>query len=218
MFTFHLQFVALKMYEMKWIVSTGAEMGIQNENQPQPSVTALGFKSPRLKVSVTYPVVLIMQAISQLLGQISGVSSLHQNKEKSLYQYTSANSFEVQSNMCWPQCFRFLSGGTLKNPSIFSCSWKLRDTSQTYFLCLSEPFANTHGLWKGAAVCDLTCPCVHWFRWRTFWATVVNCDLINAKNSTVIKLGTCVMSVVNKILCYCVYCIVLGVSIIFQWN
>jgi hypothetical protein len=99
-YTFHLQFVALKMYEMKWIISAGAEMGIQNENQPQPSVTTLGFTSPRLKVSVTYPVVLIMQAVSKLLGRISGVSSMHQNKEKSLYQYTSANSFEVQSNTC----------------------------------------------------------------------------------------------------------------------
>jgi len=54
---------------MKWIISAGAEMGIQNENQPQPSVTTLGFKSPRLKVSVTYPLVLIMQAISKLLDR-----------------------------------------------------------------------------------------------------------------------------------------------------
>jgi len=75
---------------MKWIISAGAEISIQNENQPQPSVTTLGFKSPRLKVSVTCPDVLIMQAISKLLGQISGVSSIHQNKEKSSYQNMSA--------------------------------------------------------------------------------------------------------------------------------
>jgi hypothetical protein len=46
-------------------------------------LTTIGFKSPRLRVSVTYPVVLIVQAISKLLGQISGVSSMHQKKEKS---------------------------------------------------------------------------------------------------------------------------------------
>jgi hypothetical protein len=85
---------------MKWIISAGAEMGIQNGNQPQPSVTTLGFKSPRLKVSVTYPVVLIMQSVSKVLGQISGVSFMHQNREKSLFQCTSTKSFEVQSNTC----------------------------------------------------------------------------------------------------------------------
>jgi len=40
-------------------------------------------------------------------------------------------------------------------------------------------------------------------RWRTFSAFSVNCDLINIKNSTVIKLGKCivnVLSVVSRIL------------------
>ena len=46
----------------------------------------------------------------------------------------------------------------------------------------------------------------------------VNCVLIKAKNLTVIKLGICVMSIVSKILCYCVciYCVVLEVNTIFQ--
>jgi hypothetical protein len=31
------------------------------------------------------------------------------------------------------------------------------------------------------------------FRWRTFWAFIVNYNLINNKHSTVIKMGTCIV-------------------------
>jgi len=37
----------------------------------------------------------------------------------------------------------------------------------------------------------------HWFRWRTFWTFVVNCDLINNNSLTFITLGTCIVSVVQ---------------------
>jgi len=40
---------------------------------------------------------------------------------------------------------------------------------------------------------DHMCPCMHWFICRTFWAFILNCDLIN-NNSTVIKLGTCILN------------------------
>ena len=67
------------------------------------------------------------------------------------------------------------------------------------FLCLSNHSQPPRDLIKGATVHDQTCPWVHWCRHRTFWAFVVNCDLINNNNSTVIKLWN-VLSVFNKIL------------------
>jgi hypothetical protein len=42
---------------------------------------------------------------------------------------------------------------------------------------------------------DQTLPSVHLFRWRTFWVSVANCDVISSGNSTVMKLGKCVMKV-----------------------
>jgi len=88
----------------------------------------------------------------------------------------------------------FYMWGDLKNPSVFSSIWKWKDSSPTHFLCLSNHTQPPRDLWKGATVHDQTFPCVHWFRWRIFWAFVVNCELINSTNWTVVKLGTCVVN------------------------
>ena len=57
-------------------------------------------------------------------------------------------------------------------------------------------------IWKDATVRDQTGPWVCRFRWRTFWAFVVKCDLINNKNSTFIGnvCRNCILSVVSKML------------------
>ena len=59
------------------------------------------------------------------------------------------------------------------------------------FICLSHNSQQPQGLCKPETVHNKVCPCMHWFRKRTFWAFAMNCDLINNKNSTVIKFGTC---------------------------
>jgi hypothetical protein len=72
----------------------------------------------------------------------------------------------------WYKSFRFLSVGKLENSSVFCSKWKWRDCSPTNFLCLSNPSQPLRDLWRGATVNGQTCPCVHWFRWRMFWAFV----------------------------------------------
>jgi hypothetical protein len=57
---------------------------------------------------------------------------------------------------------------------------------------------NPRYMWKDAAVHNEEWLWVHWLRWSSFWIFVVNRDLINNENSTVIKLGTCIVN----ILCY----------------
>lgn len=58
-----------------------------------------------------------------------------------------------------------------------------------------KPFAAAPG--KGMTVHDQTRSCVRWFRWRTFYAFIFNCESIKSQNSTVITLR---MSIIN-VLC-----------------
>jgi len=74
-----------------------------------------------------------------------------------------------------PQSFVFLSATTFKTSSVFSSNWKWRDTSPTHFWCPSNRSLPPPDLWNGATVHDQTCPCVHWFRWNTFWS--IYCEL-----------------------------------------
>ena len=63
-----------------------------------------------------------------------------------------------------------------------------------FFFMSVRPFLIAPGL---AESCDnpwQTFPCVHWFKLRVFSAFVVNCGLVNNKNTTVIKLRTCTVN------------------------
>jgi hypothetical protein len=62
-----------------------------------------------------------------------------------------------------------------------------------------KPFAIGPGPWKDVTFHDQTCLNLHSFRWRIFGAFVVFCDLINNKNSTVMKLGTCIVNVLCQL-------------------
>ena len=113
----------------------------------------------------------------------------HQTRKKK-----SANSFPgTAPTFAWPQSFVFLSLTTFKTASVFNSNWKWRDTSPTHFLYVSNHSQPPPDLWNGATAHDQTCPSVHWFRWNTFWASVVNCDLIHNANSTLIQFGTCLL-------------------------
>jgi hypothetical protein len=61
-------------------------------------------------------------------GQLLGLIFPHQ-KRKALKSLV----FKVQPETCWPQSFRFLSVGTLKTRSLFSCNLKLKDTLLMHF-------------------------------------------------------------------------------------
>jgi len=104
-------------------------------------------------------------------------------------------SLQVQT----PQFFRFLSVGTFKTPSVFSLNWKWRNTFPTRILCLSDHLQLPRDLWKGAHayIGSGGEHSEHFF---------VNCDLINHKNSTPIKLGTCIVNVLCQL--WVKYCII----------
>ena len=82
-----------------------------------------------------------------------------------------------------PRTFKLLSVTTLKPPIVISFNWKWRDTSPKRFWCLSNHSQPLQDLWKDAIGHDQTCLCVQWFRWKTFWESVVNFGLTINKNS-----------------------------------
>jgi len=98
----------------------------------------------------------------------------------------------------------FISVITLKIPSVFNCHWQWRHTSPIVFLCTCQtPSQPPQDLSYGVKIRDLTCQCVHWFIWRTFWECIVNCDLILKKLNTYYIWNVCykcIVSFVVKIL------------------
>jgi hypothetical protein len=111
-----------------------------------------------------------VQGVSKILRQISGLNSTHHNDSKISYQCLQANTLfsRYSPTMCWPE-----------SHILFTCG----DTWNSQCIQL-------HGRVHGRK-----CQRVHWFRWRTFWASVVNCYLVNSKNWTVTKLGTCTVNI-----------------------
>jgi len=138
--------------------------------------------------------VICVQSVCEILGQTSGTSFPHRKQGRKLYECMSANSVRgITPTLAGPE--DFLCVERLENRSVFSCSWKCRPISSTYFRCLSNNSHPPRNLWKGATVHDQTCPYVRWlFRWRPFWVFVVKCNLIDNKNPVVIKLGTCIVT------------------------
>ena len=108
-------------------------------------------------------------------------------EEKNSYKYFAANSAKRVETT-----FTFLSLWTLKFGSLFS------STSTTYFGCLSDIFHLPWDIRNCATVHDQKCPSVHWSKWNTFWSCVVNCDLTNNKNSTIMKLGICILKLLYQ--------------------
>ena len=66
-------------------------------------------------------------------------------------------------------------------------------------VCVSNHSQPARDLRKCATVFDQTCPCVHLFRWKTFWEFVVNCDLVNNNNSAFMKMGKGVVNVLYQL-------------------
>jgi len=92
------------------------------------------------------------------------------------------------------QIFKFVSVTTLQTFGVLISNRRWRDTSSTRFWCLSDHSQALRDFGKGATGHDQTCPCVRWFRWRTFWELVMNFSLTNNTNSIVIELGTCIIN------------------------
>ena len=74
--------------------------------------------------------------------------------------------------ICWDTHF----------PHVFRANQKWITHLTNAFLMPVQPFATAPGHLKSAGV--RTCSCVRCFRWRTFWAFVVFCDLTDSKFPT----------------------------------
>ena len=140
-----------------------------------------------------------IQGVPKILGQISRMSSSQRTRKHTC----SKIDFEVKPPRS-PELnpSTFLSGGTLK-VLLNSVAIENEETLHQLVLRPLRPIANTRDLRKCATVHDQMCPCVHWFGWKIFWEFLVNCNLVNNKNWTVIGLGMCivnVMLVLSKIL------------------
>jgi len=139
------------------------------------------------------------EAVSKILEQISRLSFPLQKKEKSLCHIHVANSIQGTAlTLVQLQSFRFLSVWTLANPRVFKPNWKWRDVLQMHFVCLSNHSQMLRNLWNCATYPDQTGPCVHWFKRKIFGAFALNCDLLDNKNTTTVKFGTCVSNVSLK--------------------
>lgn len=63
-----------------------------------------------------------------------------------------------------------------------------------------KPFASAQEPLKWCNIQNVRrCVVMHWFRWRMFPASVVNCDSINSKDWTHIQLGRCTVNVLSFI-------------------
>jgi hypothetical protein len=150
---------------------------------------------------VLYP---FIQDVSKIFRQDSKVgSSTPKQREKFVPMYVCRHISRYRPTTCWPQSHRFCLCGPLKTLSVFSGNWKRRNTSPWGFFFACQTNLNLpRDLWKCVTVHDQS-PWMHWFRRRTFWEFVVNCDLINSMNSAVLKMRTCtanVWSAVTEIL------------------
>jgi hypothetical protein len=119
--------------------------------------------------------------------ETSGVSSPHHNKNRSSYQCIYSTSFSgTADTFTWSLSCKALSIGTLKkhlvNSTEFTRCLKAKRQSTNAFVCLSNHSLQPRNVWRGATLHDKKCPCVRGFRWMTFSAFIVNCDLINNKN------------------------------------
>jgi hypothetical protein len=137
---------------------------------------------------------------SEMLGQTSWVRSSHQNKQIKVYTNRHPQTLNFRGTaptIAWSQSFRFLSLRANKNPNVCGANWNEGTVHQRIFVAC-QTIAAALGLLKESWVHGQTCPCMHWFRWRTCCTLAVNCDLMNSKNSAAVKLGTCL----SHVLCH----------------
>jgi hypothetical protein len=118
-------------------------------------------------------------------------------------QRESANSFRVTSpKFSPPQSFRFLSVGIhiQKKILVYSTPNVNEETlhQRTFDACQTTR-SGPMTFERRVTAHDQTWPCVHWFRWRTFWASVVNYHSIFNKKSAVIKLAMCAINVLCQL-------------------
>ena len=149
-------------------------------------------------MNIVFILAISIQGVSKVLGQTAGVSNPNQ-KRTAFCQCMSADSF--LGTVQWRVDFSpldFYLWGNFKHPIVFTSNRKRRNTPPTHFLCLVYHAQLRRPFWKecDSPWSDVTTRAL--YRWRIFWAFVVNCVFISSKNWAVIRLGTCLASVLFK--------------------
>jgi len=132
---------------------------------------------------------------------LSGGSSPDQNKEKSLHEYTSTNTFQDTAqqhvgpfSLCYhPQSFGFLSVGDNQKLLHIQVQLKKRHLTIAFFM-LVKSVATIPGHSKecNSPWSDVSMHVL--IRWKTFWALVMNCDLLNNTHLAFIKFWMCTVN------------------------
>lgn len=126
-----------------------------------------------------YPYRLTTQTVAKILRKTSGLNSPQQRRRimfVSVY-FREYVVFKVQPARS-PDLNPFDFCGVLNNPNVFKVRFWRYILPQ--ILCACQNIRNSFGLLK-LHDSDQTCPCVHLFRWTTFWASTVNFDLMRTE-------------------------------------
>jgi len=117
-----------------------------------------------------------IEGVSNMLDKHQELVS-YTKKRRTLHINVCPQALSVRGTAPVTQYLDFYLRRTLKDPySAVSFNWKWRDTSPTYFLCLSNHSQSHRHLRKGAKVHGQTCPYVHCCMCKKFWTFVVNCS------------------------------------------
>lgn len=117
--------------------------------------------------------------VSTIRVQISEVTSQHKNKEEISHQYIyvdtqfSRKSRTTVDFSLWEKLKTLVYSAPKVNRHFSNACQIIHNGSGTYEMARQSTIR----------------------RWRTFSALFVNCDMINNTNSTVMKLGTCIVNV-----------------------
>jgi len=131
-----------------------------------------------------------------MLGPTSTVSYPHQKREKIYINVFPQLLTTYRPTMCWSLPLEFYLSGHLK---ILVYSAQIEHEETNMFFKTVEPFETSQDLWKGVTIHHRKCLCMRWFKGRTFWAFVLNCELITSKNSGVIELEMCIVCVLCQL-------------------
>ena len=111
--------------------------------------------------------------------------------QRAVFQLQPPRSSDVSPSVFYPW------GDTNINSSACSCNSKWRDSSLKRSWRLSNHAQTRRDISESATAHNVTCLDVHWFSWRMFCVSVVNCGLIKNRDTTAVKLGMFAVNVLS---------------------
>lgn len=133
-----------------------------------------------------------MQGVSKMLEQTLGVSSLQQNIKKTV---NTGICPQVQTHILPVSVLYIFICGDTSKPQRIHLQFKMNRHFVNAFLCPSNVLQPSPGplKWRDSPLADMSLRALIFV--EGILKFVVNCDLINTYNLTVIKQGTCIVNV-----------------------